>query len=405
MGVFATEAEMQEWLSDALARVEGLCELIDGLAALDTAVGTNLGQVQVLSAFRKCLKSLYITQTIFENENISVSDPDVLKPDFVLYAPETESIVIVELKNLVSPSRQAGTELGAYTAEIRACIPFLSDGEVVHVLISQEWPALLKHYARHEIVWQGRKLLCLRPVRRQNNTLALEILPLSEIGEDLSGFQVGEGHLGSYNICLYDHCLYQQGADRERLAVALDVFKVALQAMAVTGNRLNSHGFAFLWKDRWKESLAPYSIVVANFAPFKSLERFVKDDAVSAVIERFIRVVTDFGPEGHGITLTEVTDTCVEIVRDFCSPTVEGFTTWEVLRDSMASRMDHLAFVGWGFFGEAAVEEVKARHRCGDLTCSLTSPVVGLAVLEKLIDPEYEVLDLSYYFYSPDDAS
>ena len=402
MSLFASEADMQAWLSGELSKACGLSDLIVGTDELDGASGTNLAEARVLAAFRKCVKSLYVTETIFENENISLSESDILKPDFVLYAAEAESIVIVELKNLVSPSRQAGTELGAYTAEVRTCIPFLADGDVIHVLISQEWPALLKHYARHEIFWQGRKLLCLRPIRKQDGTLALEILPLSEIAENYSSFQIGEGHLGGYNICLYDDHLYRPDADRERLTIALDVFNVALQAMAVTGNRLNSHGFAFLWKDRWKESLAPYSIVVANFAPFKSLERFVKDGNVSEVIDRFIRVVTNFSPDGHGNSLSEVTDACEEIVKDFCSPQVEGFTTWDVLRKTLAPRMNRLAFVGWGLFGEAAVEEVKTRHRAGELTCSLSSPEVGLSVLAKLIDPDYEVLDLSYYHYNPD---
>ena len=65
--------------------------------------------------------------------------------------------------------------------------------------------------------------------------------------------------------------------------------------------------------------------------------------------------------------------------------------------------MEHIAFVGWGLFGEAAVEEVKARHRIGDLACTLASPDVGLAVLKKLIDPSYQVINLSYYFYDPEE--
>jgi hypothetical protein len=65
--------------------------------------------------------------------------------------------------------------------------------------------------------------------------------------------------------------------------------------------------------------------------------------------------------------------------------------------------MEHLAFVGWGMFGEAAVEEVKTRHQAGDLACSLENPSVGLALLAKQIDEKYDVLDLPYYFYDRDD--
>src|SRR5689334_14728819 len=62
------------------------------------------------------------------------------------------------------PSRQAGTEAGAYAGELRSHLPFLSDGDVVNVLISSVWPTLLRHYVAHEILWIGRKVLCLEPV-------------------------------------------------------------------------------------------------------------------------------------------------------------------------------------------------------------------------------------------------
>lgn len=403
MSVFSSESEMQAWLSEELAKIAGLGDLICDKDWLKNFKPKNLAETRVLASFKTGISSLFLTMTLFENENISLSNQDILKPDFVLYAPETESIVIVELKNLVSPSRHAGTELGAYSAEIRTCIPFLADGDVIHVLISSVWPALLKHYVRHEIFWQGRKLLCLRPIELSDGSKRLEILPLSELVEDHAAFQIGKDHLGGYNISLCDDNLYNPDADRERLTTALEVFRVALQAMAVTGNRLNSHGFAFLWKDKWQQSLAPYSIVVANFAPFQYLERFVGVDDISEVIERFIKIVSKYGPIGHGNTLNEITDACVDIVGRVCTPRYEGFITWGALSESIRARTEYLAFIGWGLFGEAAVDEVKERHRAGELTCSLNSPEVGLAVLDKLIDENYEVLDLSYYFYEPDE--
>lgn len=405
MGIFTSESEMQVWLSNELEKVHGFGELIQNADGLASAQPANIGEVSVLESFRTCIAALNITDTLFENENISISSQDVLKPDFVLYAPETQSIVIVELKNLKSPSRQAGTELGAYSAKIRSIVPFMPDGDIVHVLISQEWPALLKHYARHEIFWQGRNLLCLRPTLRADGDPSLEVLGIQEIAENISSFQVGKDHLGGYNISLYDDQLYLPTADREKLTAAVEVFKVATQAMAVTGNRLKSHGFAFLWKDKWQQSLAPYSIVVANFAPFQSIERFLKSGDISKVVERFIKVIADFSPEGHGNTLSEITDTCHEIVSKFCSPKEEGFATWGALREMLNERTEYIAFSGWGLFGQAALDEVMARHSAGDLSCSLSSPEVGKAVLEKIIDDKYVVLDLSNYFYDWSDQA
>lgn len=401
MGIFATESKMQDWLSNELKKVEGLGELIQNAGWLACVTPTNLGEARVIASFRTSLAALNITETLFEDENISLGAPDVLKPDFVLYAPETQSVVIVELKNLASPSRQAGTELSAYSAEIRSALPFLPDGDVIHVLISQEWPVLLKHYVRHEIFWQGRNLLCLRPSLKADGSPSIEILPIHELAEDISSFQVGKGHLGGYNISLYDDQLYSPSANPDRLTAAIEIFKVATQAMAVTGNRLKGHGFAFLWKDRWQKSLAPYSIVVATFAPFQSIERFIKAGDVPKVAERFIKVITEFSPEGHSNYLSEITDTCLEIVSQFCSPRVEGFATWGPLSEMLEGRAEYISFTGWGMFGQAALDEVKKRHSAGDLRCSLSSPEVGKAVLGKIIDETYDVLDLSCYFLDP----
>ena len=164
MSLFSSESIMQEWLSRALEGAEGLAELIVNLDALEEESASNFAASRMLQSFRTCVSSLYITQKISENENISINEGEILKPDFVLYAPETESVVIVELKNIAGPTRQAGTELAAYSCEIRTTIPFLSDGDIVHILISTEWPTLLRHFVQHEIFWQRKNLLCLQPV-------------------------------------------------------------------------------------------------------------------------------------------------------------------------------------------------------------------------------------------------
>lgn len=112
-------------------------------------------------------------------------------------------------------------------------------------------------------------------------------------------------------------------------------------------------------------------------------------------------MIVEFSPEGHSNTLSEITDTCREIVSQFCRPRMEGFATWGPLSEMLNGRTEYVAFSGWGLFGQAALDEVKRRHSAGDLRCSLSSPEVGKAVLGKIIDDTYDVIDLSYYFYDP----
>lgn len=70
--------------------------------------------------------------------------------------------------------------------------------------------------------------------------------------------------------------------------------------MASTGSRLNSHGFAFLWRDNWEMSLAPYSITAINFAPFQTVERFlhVEDGSLPGLFDQLCAIIKEYTPEG-----------------------------------------------------------------------------------------------------------
>lgn len=397
MTLFSSEEEMQKWLSSALDNSNGLAELIVNFDAVNEATANTFAESRLLQSFKTCISSLYITEKVSENENISISKDGILKPDFVLYATETESIIIVELKNIAGPTRQAGTELAAYGSEIRASVPFIADGDIVNVIVSTEWPTLLRHYVRHEIFWQRKNLLCLRPVTLKGE-IKLEILGLSEFAEDVTSFKIGHEYLGGYQICLYDRGFYSSNPDRSRLDCHVEQFKAALHSMATTGNKANSHGFAFLWKDQWQESLAPYSITVLNFAPFQSVERFLHlgDGELPDMIKRFMCLVKEYDPQGHGNSLRAITDAGNDLLNHVCSPAPEGFTHWGTLRSIMNTRAQHIAFVGWGLFGEAFLEKLKSEYKSGNTDCSLTSPSLGLAVVSEIVDDNYQFIDLSY---------
>lgn len=363
MALFASEADMQSWLSSELSVAEGLADLIVNLDAFNALAPTDFAEKRLLQSIKTCIASLYINNVFSEDENISVSDSESLKPDFVLYAPETESVVIVELKNLGGPTRQAGTELSAYTCEIRSAIPFIADGDIVNVIVSTEWPTLLKHYARQEIFWQHRNLICLRPIPH-DGAVKLEILGLTDLAEGGTALKISDRHLGGYQICLYDDQLYSPTPDRARLDKNEEQFRTSLQAMATMGNRLNSHGFAILWKDRWQGSLAPYSITVMNFAPFQSVERFlhIEGAEVPDIIKRFIELVKENDPEGHGNALSALTDAATAFLKNVCSPEVEGFSHWGAHQKIMEGRAKNLAFVGWGLFGEAVFSRLQKEY-------------------------------------------
>jgi hypothetical protein len=406
LALFASEAAMQAWLKNSLIDSHGLADLIIDVDSLKSFSASSLAENKILKSFRTCLASLYLNEVISENENISIDPTDILKPDFVLYAPETESVVIIELKNIAGPTRQTGTELAAYSCEIQSSIPFISDGDIVNVVISAEWPTLLRHYVFHQIFWQGKNVLCLAPFEVDGN-VRLKILGIKDLSQDAVSFKISEKHIGGYQICLHDNELYTAKADRTRLDKFLEQMKTALHAMAIRGSSQNNHGFAFLWKDHWDISLAPYSITLLNFAPFQSIERFLHLDnfELPEMVKRFMNISKEFSPIGHGNSLDEIRSYGCQFLNNICSPRPEDFTYWYDLRESMLSNSELIAFEAWGMFGEIFSEKLAAEYSQGNLTCSATSPQIGLKVIEELIDSKYKFVDLAYIDYEPEDNS
>ena len=395
MTIFQSEEEMQQWLSGELKSAEGLAELISNVDEIGELDSEHAGERKIIESYKTCINSLYINHVLSENENISLKDNESLKPDFLLYAIETQSVVIVELKNIAKPTRQAGTELGAYSGELRTWVPFLADGDIVCVVISMEWPTLLKHYVRHEIFWQNRNLICLRPVKNQNK-IELESVPPGDIAEDPFSFKMSERHFGGYQICLYDNNLYSKTADRSRLDAHLEQMKSTLRAMSTEGNKLKCHGFAFLWKDTaW---LAPYSITVANAAPFQSVERFLHMGSFepSDIMSRFFGLVREFNPEGHSASLDKITEVCRRMLQRVCAVRPEGFLPWGDLSEIMGQRATLQAFVGWGMFGELFSSMLEREYANGNIGCSDLSPEIGMRVVKEIIDESYDFIDLSY---------
>ncbi len=401
---FDSEKEMQKWLSDEFSNEKQLTDLILNIEEFEKYKPDSLASKKIFQSFSHSLKSLYNTSVISEDENISFKKGDSLKPDFLLYALETESVVIVEIKNSGHATREGGTELGAYASEVKSYVPFISDGDIVNVIISPEWPTLIRHYIFHEIFWVQRNLICLEPIK-SNGEIKLNILDINSIIEDNISLKIGYQHLGGYQLCLYDHNLYSEPNNRTKLDPHLEQMNTAISAMATKGNSQKNHGFAFLWKDNWGKSLAPYSITIINFSPFQSIERLFHDEDFepNAITEKFIDILKDFDPNGHGESLITITQTGREFLEDFCAPRMEGFHTWDILKETMLSRSNLISFHSWGVFGELYSDKLLEKYKEGNFNLKSNDPELGIELLDELIDPNYEFINLAYYNYDPDE--
>jgi len=404
MKIFDNEQKMQDWLERELSEREGLTELIEDF---------DFGNVQtaswsfrkVLESYEYCLQSLNLLEVISRNEDISISPKEILRPDILTYAPETQSVVIIELKNIYGPTRQAGTELSAYCAEVNNYLPFISDSDIVNVIISAEWPTLLRRHVIQDILWRGRKLICLRP-EFVGTFICLKVVTPDDLGCAEVDLKLSSHHVGGYQLCLYDDELYSQNPNRDRLNAHLPQMKSALSAMAAKGHALGSHGFAFLWRDLWAESLAPYNITMLNVASFNRLDRFLLElpegEDLAEISRRLLRMVSEFSPEGHGNSLNNITNEGERFLRAFCTPRTEGFFTWPALRDVMERRADHIAFVAWGMFGERHLDLLDQEYSAGS-NPDFFSPQIGIKLVNWIVDESVPYIDLSYFDWGDDD--
>lgn len=400
--IFEDEPAMQAWLSQMLEHVDDFTDLILDQDEIYAFQPTTAIQQRMKSSYLHCLKALRANYVITKDENISLKKTDKLRPDFLIYSAEMESIVIVELKNESNATREAGTELGAYAAELKTYFPFIADGDLPCVILSSEWPTLLRHYVFHEIFWHHRNIICLEPCLKHNAPTRLRIKPIEEIIEGNEEMKFSERHFGGYHISLYsiDKLANECAQFDEQM-------RTALMAMASEGNRLQSHGFAFLWTDN-RNLPATHAITVATLAPFKTFERLLHADEMptGTLIEKIVKLIEEYDPSGHGASLEAISQRAIEFCAPFSSPQPEDFVTWEALKEPLLRRDTRLlAFSCWGFLEDLYLDAMFSAYSNGEHYRSFYDGDIGMRIVSKLFDPKYEFIDIASLrlFSQPDE--
>lgn len=388
MKLFENENAMQQWLSDRLAQETPLSELILNYETFKED-SNNSYRTLVLSKIRNsflyCLASFENNVIITEDMDISQNPKDKLRPDFLVYAPESESIVVIELKNQKNATREAGTEISAYAAEIKTYLPFISDGEVVSVIVSTEWPVLLRHFLFNEIFWLQRNIICLEPVETKDGVM-LQIVEPKIFAESEVTTQINPQQLGGYQLCLYDNELYK-GGEYYRIAAFENQMRAAMSAMVAKGNALKTHGFAFLWRHCFHIGLAPYNITIINVAPFQSLNQLLADPKSNPNLMtlRLMDILKEYALEGHGQALESIREYGAQFLTTFCDPQPEGFMQWRDLQPNIFYQTDAIAFAGWGIFGELFFDRLAQEYRDGNFEWQPDSPLLANRMIEELM--------------------
>lgn len=394
--IFQLEDDMQVWLDAKLASHSGIKHLIMNEDILEGTIGSTPGERKIIDSFRRCVEKLDSLKVLSSNENISLSATDVLKPDVLCYSMEYQSFVVIELKALNGPTRQAGTEIGAYAREIKSYVPFLSDGDVFNVIISQHWPTLLKQHIFQEIYWGEKNILCLEPIRN-GKKIRLQIFDPAKLADDELLHKLSPRHLMGYQICLYDNRLYSFSVSPNDMDKRINVLRYALQVMASTGSKINSNGFAILWKDLNPSTLSPYNITLVNIAPMNSLERFFhSESSLPGKIgsELFDIMKESACSSGYGPALEAIYKSAEPILETFSSPTKEGHSDWVDQKYFMRGPSQLMEFHAWGAIQSLYSDFIHRKIiKEKNIKINPLSAKYGMEFLEEIIDDSYVFLD------------
>lgn len=400
MSIFKNENDMQSWLENEMEDIEGLGSLLFDIESIENYEPRNEVELKIKNSYLHCLPSLYLAEIITKNQNISSSSGDVLKPDILAYGIERESLILIELKNLSGATREAGTELAAYSGELKGYLSHLSDGDIMNVIISTFWPTLLKHYVFNNIVWQNKNMICLEPCVVENK-IVLKPLDLKILLQAETPQKFASEHLCGYHICLYDHSQNSTNRAPTKLHGQIEVIKASIARMAAEGEKANSHGFLILTEEINGYGNAPYMITLVNAAPLSSIERYFHSDEIKTykdlpfIGQKIYDIVTYYEPLGLGANTSKIFTSGKPYLKKICTPNIESINPWTILRQEINNGItEAIYFESWGVFKEKSMEILFNKYQNGDYDFTLNSIELGFEVIEELIDEQYEFIRL-----------
>lgn len=362
--LFDSEAAMQEWLEGVLKNDNMAFEaLVSNSCYIENFTAKGYAEEKFVESYNLAWGALTYVEILTADTNISLKKMEALRPDFILYDQEKESIIVVELKNRAQATREAGTEIGAYAAAIRKYMPLLADSDIVNVIVSDAWPPLLRHFIFNEVVWLGRSVICMEPWK-ESGKKRLRIKDIRSFTDTEQATKIPMNALGGHVIGL--ECLGPQG---ESLSRYVPRMRLAGMAMARKGTALRSHGFAFLWQV--DDEHVPYCFTLVNVAPLLDLGHLAEQDPplspVNAFAERLRHLVQQYDPGGHTRSLSLIDKHARIFMNQWCKPSSEAYCDWESLKEDIrAKKVKMLGFYPWGVFAEAFHRKLAQRISKGE---------------------------------------
>lgn len=404
MSDFASEAELQALIEDAIEN-ERLAQIVlDNAGLLDAAAKEGKGRLPQYSLDRLCrraailagasvLKSLSSLALLRANKNMSMTQNEVLRPDVVCFNSDREKVVLFELKVSNAAGRQAISELAAYEQEIKNYLPLISEDDVHLVLVSSEWSTLMDHSVSSAVTWGGKQILCLEATKVQGELVLKTRIP--QAWQITGTAMFPPEALVTMTLCLYD---YKSGIDRKEISELDPRLITALEIMGRTGDALGSHGFAILWRDHMVTSAAPYNVTICCVAPFGLYWAGRTSGAITSSEDDFAEtldiLVRDTSPSGHSGSFFAIGNSASQLLKELFTPTWEGASFWADDRETLMTRAEPVMCEFWGSLGLHAIDYVSnpamRAHRQNLLIGNLSDwhdPRVAIPLIDQISGP------------------
>lgn len=339
-----------------------------------------------LAAIKTVLESLHGLSIISSDQNISKTNSEVLRPDFLTFDHETSKMIVFELKASVQTERQALTELLAYDAEIKNTVPLLHETSILYVLLATEWSTLLNHSVQQLNCWTNKKILPLLVTLSEKDELELKIVGTTAWDNSLIS-TLNKDCFDALTLYAYQ---YEDSdldlEEREKLT------QTALQMIINESNKENLCGYLCLWRDTHPISYASggLHITFVYLNPFKLFPKVLSAGAhlkkKKSKIESFILESVDLDLASEDIPF-KVVGTAMKLLQKFSSPSFEDLIPATLSLKSLEKRATIQGVFFVGQLGNLAQKVYVSEFERLDLRrYSIDSPEFALPFIEELSD-------------------
>lgn len=281
-------------------------------------------------------------------KNISLNASERLMPDFILVNESSGQIIIIELKRDSQSEREAITEILGYAQEVKNHLPFLSEYDLLYIIVSTNFDTLLKHSVSSLILNGTTNLLCLKP-DVNNESCDFEVF-IPDSWTDICQSFIPPEAFSSYTLVLYNEKNKWPSDKYEGLML----LETACELIARHADRTKSHGFCIAWENCYdRDNYSPYCITIFVLNPRSFTENimFREDLRVNNPLMDHLKKTSDCEFYNWPESTFRICDSAKDYLDNYCNP------TWETaiyLSDfhHLYYQARPLHFKSWGSVGD-----------------------------------------------------